>query len=158
MAEEKNFHLTKEGLKKLKKEYEELMQIKHMKTIGEAPKILHSEDVNPEYLAYQEDLSMLDNKLAELENILKNTKLIKMPSKDRQGIIDLGATVMVNIGDNQDEFTIVGTLEANPAEGKISNESPVGRLLLGKKVGDEVAVPSPHKTIYKIRRIKYSLS
>ncbi len=158
MAEEKTFYLTREGLKKIKKEYEELMQIKHMKTIGEAPKILHSEDVNLEYLAYQEDLSMLDNKLAELENILKNTKLIKVPPKTQQGVIDLGATVLVRVGENGDEFTIVGTLEANPAEGKISNESPVGRLLLGKRVGDEVVVSSSHRTTFKIKKIKYSLA
>lgn len=158
MAEEKYYYLTKDGLKKIKKEHEELMQIKLMKTKGEAPKILHSEDVNPEYLAYQEDLSLLEIKLAELQNILKNTKIIKTPSKTKQNIIDLGATVMVSVGGEKDEFTILGTLEANPSEGKISNESPVGRLLLGKKVGDEVVVSSPHKTVLKIKKIKYSTS
>lgn len=158
MTDEKNFYLTKEGQKKIKKEYEELMQIKHQKTTGEAPKILHSEDVDPEYLAYQEDLTMLDSKLLELENILKNTRLIKMPPKEQQGAVGLGATVLVEIGKDKDEFTIVGTLEANPAEGKISNESPVGRQLLGKKVGEEVVVSSPHKTVYRIKKIKYSIA
>ena len=134
------------------------MQIKHMKTTGEAPKILHSEDVDPEYLAYQEDLSLLEIKLAELETILKNANLIKNPPKVKQGTIGLGATVMVEIGGQVDEFTIVGTLEANPADGRISNESPVGRLLLGRQVGDEVVVSSPHKTTYKIKKIKYSIS
>jgi transcription elongation factor GreA len=156
MADEKSYYLTKEGLMKIQKEYEDLMRIKHTKTIGETPKILHSEDVDPEYLAYQEDLSLLDIKLAELENILKNTKIINTPSKAEQGFINLGATVMVSIGGEEDEFTIVGTLEANPAEGKISNESPVGRQLLGKKAGDEVTISSPHRTVYKIKKIKYS--
>lgn len=158
MADEKNFYLTKEGLKKIRKEYENLMQIKHMKTTGEAPKILHSEDVDPEYLVYQEDLSMLDLKLAEIESILKNTQLIKIPPKNRQDSVDLGATVVVDIGGADDEFTIVGTLEANPAEGKISNESPVGRQLLGKKAGEAVVISSPHKTVYKIKKIKYSMA
>ena len=158
MAEEKNFYLTKEGLKKIKREYEDLMQIKHMKTTGEAPKILHSEDVDPEYLVYQEDLSMLDLKLAELEGILKNTRLIKIPPKNKQDYVDLGATVVVDIGGAHDEFTIVGTLEANPAEGKISNESPVGRELLGKKAGEAVTISSPHRTVYKIKKIKYSIA
>ena len=158
MTDENNFYLTKEGLKKIKKEYEDLLQIKHLKTTGEAPKILHSEDIDPEYLTYQEDLSMLDSKLLELENILKNAKLIKIPPKIQQDAINLGATVLVEIGGSKDEFVIVGTLEANPAEGKISNESPVGRQLLGKKVGEEVVVSSPHKTTYKIKRIKYSIA
>jgi transcription elongation factor GreA len=135
-----------------------LLLIKHQKTTGEAPKILHSEDVDPEYLTYQEDLIMLDSKLLELENILKNTKLIKMPPKEKQAAIDLGATVMVEVGESKNEFMIVGTLEANPAEGKISNESPVGSLLLGRKVGEEVVVSSPHKAVYKIKKIKYSIA
>lgn len=158
MTEDKNFYLTKEGLERIRKKHEELVLIKHLKTTGEAPKILHSEDVDPEYLVYQEDLSLLEIKLAEIENILKNTKLIKVPPKPKQSTIDLGATVTVDIGGESDEFTIVGTLEANPAEGKISNESPVGRVLLGRKVGEEVMVSSPHKTVYRIKKIKYSTS
>ena len=58
----------------------------------------------------------------------------------------------------KDEFVIVGTLEANPALGKISNESPVGKALLGHKIGDEVVVSSPMKTTYKIRNIKYEIN
>ena len=158
MTDEKNFYLTKEGLKNIKKEYEDLLLIKHQKTTGEAPKILHSEDVDPEYLSYQEDLIMLDSKMLELETILKNAKLIKVPPKDKQEAIDLGATVLVDIGGSKDEFMIVGTLEANPSEGKISNESPVGRLLLGKKVGEEVMLSAPNKTICKIKKIKYSVA
>ena len=62
MIEEKSFYLTRQGLKKIKKEYEELKQMKLSKTKGEAPVILHSEDVNPEYLALQEDLGLLEIK------------------------------------------------------------------------------------------------
>lgn len=158
MIEEKTYYLTKEGLKRIKKDYEDLKQIKLMKTRGEAPKILHSEDVDPEYLALQEDLSFLDIKISELETILKNTKLIKAPSKAEQGIVGLGATVLIGINGNDDEFTIVGTLEANPAQGKISNESPVGRVLLGRGVGEEIKVNSPTKTVYKIKKISYTTS
>jgi len=158
MAEEKKFYLTKEGLEKIKKEYQDLKNLKLSKTKGEAPKIWHSEDLNPEYLAFQEDLSFLESRIVELEYILKNVKLISSPLKEKQNIINLGAKVLVEVDGQSDEFEIVGTLEANPAIGKISNESPVGRALLGHKVGDAVVVSSPIQTVYKIKKIKYQIS
>lgn len=158
MTKQKKFYLTKEGLEKIKKEYEDLRNLKFLKTKGEMPKIWHSEDLNPEYLSFQEDLSFLETRIAELEYILKNAELIKAPSKEKQNIINLGAQVIVGVDDQTDEFEIVGTLEANPAIGKISNESPVGKILLGHKVGDEVIVSSPIMTTYKIKKIKYNIS
>ena len=156
--EEKKFYLTKEGLEKFKKEYRDLKNLKLSKTKGEIPKIWHSEDLNPEYLSFQEDLSFLETRIAELKNILKNVKLIKPPPKERQNVVNLGAQVIVEVDGQTDEFTIVGTLEANPSLGKISNESPVGRSLLGHRVGDEILISSPIKTIYKIKKIKYLTS
>lgn len=158
MIEEKSYYLTKEGLKRIKKNFEELRQMKLSKTRGEAPVILHSEDVNPEYLALQEDLGLLDIKLAEMETILKNVHLIKTPPKTLQDTVGLGATVLVDINGSKDEFTIVGTLEANPAEGKISNESPVGQVLLGKKAGEQIQIGNPTRTVYKIKKIQYTTS
>jgi transcription elongation factor GreA len=158
MAEEKKFYLTKEGLERIKKEYRDLKELKLAKTKGESPKILHSEDLNPEYLAFQEDVSFLEARIIELENILKNIELIKPPRKEKQNIVDLGATILVEVDGQNDEFTLVGSLEANPSIGKISNESPVGKALLGRKVGDEVVVSSPIKTTYKIKKIKYKIA
>lgn len=149
------FYLTEEGLQKIKREYRNLLVLKKSKTKREAPKILESEEVNPEYLTFQEDLGFLEARIAELKNILKNVQLIKAPPKERQDIVDLGATVLVEVDGQLDEFEIVGTLEANPSLGKISNESPVGKSLLGHKVGDEVIVSSPIKTIYRIKEIRY---
>jgi transcription elongation factor GreA len=158
MPEEKKFYLTKEGLERIKKEYRDLKELKLAKTKGESPKILHSEDLNPEYLAFQEDVSFLGARIIELENILKNVELIKPPKKEKQNIVNLGATVLVEVDGQNDEFTLVGSLEANPSIGKISNESPVGKALLGHRVGDEVIVSSPIKTIYKIRKIRYKIA
>ena len=152
---EKKFYLTKKGLEKIKKEREDLRKLKLSKTRGEIPKIWHSEDLNPEYLAFQEDLSFLEARLIELEHILKNVEIIKLPLGEKRNVVDLGARVLVEVDGQSDEFTIVGTLEANPAIGKISNESPVGRALLGHKVGDAVVVSSPIQTVYKIKKIKY---
>ena len=158
MAEEKKFYLTKQGLERIKKEYQYLKNLKLSKTKGEIPKIWQSEDLNPEYLSFQEDLSFLESRIAELEYILKNTELIKPPPKEKQNMVNLGATVLVEVDGQNDEFMIVGSLEANPAIGKISNESPVGRMLLGHRVGDEVVVSSPIQTVYKIKKIKYLTS
>jgi len=157
MLEEKKFYLTKEGLERLKKEYKSLKKLKIAKTKGESPKILHSEDLNPEYLAFQEDLNFLEIRLLELDNVLKNVKLIKRPPKEKQNIVKLGATVVVGADGQTDEFTILGPLEANPSLGRISNESPVGMALLGRKPGDEVLVSSPVKTTYRIKKIKYKI-
>lgn len=153
--DEKKYYLTKEGLAKIKKEYENLESIKLAKTTGEGPKILHSEDLDPEYLAFQEDLSFLETRLSELAYIIKNTELIKIPSKNKQNTVGLGSTVFVSVDGQEDVFTLVGSLEANPSMGKISNESPVGRALLGHTIGDEVLVSSPIKSRYKIKKIKY---
>jgi len=155
MSEIKKFYLTKEGLEKIKKEYRNLRNLRLAKTKGEAPKIFESEDLNPEYLSFQEDLSFLESRIVELEYILKNTLLIRPPAGKRQNIIDLGAKVTVEVSNQIDEFTIVGSLEADPALGKISNESPVGRALLGHRKGEEISVSSPIETIYKIRKIRY---
>ena len=158
MPEEKKFYLTEQGLERIKKEYQDLKDLKLSKTKGEIPKIWQSEDLNPEYLSFQEDLSFLESRIAELEYILKNTELIKPPPKEKQNMVNLGATVLVEVDGQNDEFMIVGSLEANPAIGKISNESPVGRMLLGHRVGDEVVVSSPIQTVYKIKKIKYLTS
>jgi transcription elongation factor GreA len=156
--EEKSFYLTRAGLKKIKKEYEELRQIKLLKTKGEAPTILHSEEVNPEFIALQEDLGLLDIRMAEIETILKNTRIIKNPPKAALASVNLGATVAVDINGKNNEFTIVGTLEADPDLGKISDESPVGKVLLGKKIGDQIKIDPKGKIVYKIKNISYNLS
>ena len=155
MTEEKKFYLTKQGLEKIKKEYQDLKDLKFAKTKGEIPKIWHSEDINPEYLSFREDLSFLETRIVELENILKNVELIKPPPKERQNIVNLGATILVEVEGQKDEFTLVSSLEANPSIGRISNESPVGRALLGHKVGEMITVQSAMKTAYKIKKIKY---
>ncbi|MBZ9577443.1 GreA/GreB family elongation factor [Patescibacteria group bacterium] len=156
MVQRKKFYLTSKGLGDIEKEYKVLKNLRLAKTRGEVPKIWESEDLNPEYLSFQEDLSFLETRIAELENILKNVELIKTPSKKKRDVIELGATVVVEVDRDKDEFRVVGTLEANPSLGKISNESPVGMALLGHKVGDEVIISSPIKTVYKINKIKYN--
>jgi len=153
------FYLTKKGLKRIKKEYQELKKLKLTRIGEESPRIWYSEDLDPEYLAFREDLSLLETRLADLEYILKNIELIKIPPKEKRNIVNLGATVTLEEADGGiNEFMIVGTLEANPSAGKISSESPIGRALFGKKVGDKVIITSPTNVVYKIKKIKYQLN
>ena len=145
MTEEKKFYLTKEGLEKIRKEYEDLKELKLAQIREESPKILY------------EDINFLGSKIIEFENIIKNAELIRPPKKEKQNIIDLGATVLVEINGEIDEFRLVGTLEADPSNRKISNESPIGRALLGKRVGEIVVIKTPIVNhACKITKIKYN--
>ena len=157
MAEAKKFYLTKEGLERIKREYENLKAFRLEKIKEKRPEILHSQDLNPEYFVFQQDLDQLEFRIAELEDILQNAQIIKAPPKKEQNTVHLGATVTLEEDDKINEFMIVGSLEANPSEGKISSESPVGKALLGKKAGEEVLITSPIKVVYKIKKIKYFL-
>jgi transcription elongation factor GreA len=159
MEAEKKFHLTKSGLEKIKQELEELKSLKKSKVGGrdEAPEVLHSEELNPDYLYFLEDLKFLENRINELEYIVKNSETIN-PSAKKKETIDVGATVLVEVGGQDDQLTIVETLEANPELGQISKESPVGQALLGGRKGDKIVVSSPIKTTYKIKKIDYHLS
>jgi len=158
MEEEKKFYLTEKGLANLDKECETLKKLRTAMTNNEVPKLLESEDLNPEYLSFQEDLERLEDRIIELENIFKNKEIIKPPEGKQAGFIGLGAKVVAEVEGEKEEFTIVGTLEANPDIGMISNESPVGVALLGHKTGDEIIVSHPKKTIYKIKKVEYEES
>ena len=132
-------YLAKKGLEKIKKEYQDLKKVRLAKA--------------------EEDLGLLESKIIKLEYISKNAELIKLPPKEKQNIVNLGAAVTLENADGKiNEFEIVGTLEANPNEGKISSESPVGQALLNHKISDEVVINSPRKIIYKIKKIKYRLA
>jgi transcription elongation factor GreA len=155
MPNPNRFLLTREGKKKLGEELQELRRLKAFKTRGESPRIFHSEDINPEFLAFQEDLDLLDTRILELESVLKDAQLIVPPAKEKQNVVSPGAMVTIEIGDEEDELEIVGSLEANPSLGRISSECPVGKSLLGKRVGDLVQVGTNPKIVYKIKKIKY---
>ncbi|MGM0439038.1 MAG: GreA/GreB family elongation factor [Patescibacteria group bacterium] len=149
----KTYHLTEEGLEKIEKELEELRQKRKNKTKNDVPNVLESEDLNPEYLDFREEIEFLEKRIAKLETVVKNTKIIEPP--EDQSIVQLGAKVIIEADNQEDEFKLVGSLEADPAKGKISGESLVGKKLLGKKEGDKVKVSSKVETIYKIKKIEY---
>jgi len=148
------YYLTKQKLEELEQEYDNLKKLKQEKFKEGAPAFFEGEDINPDFTSYEEGLEGLNVRLEELESILKNHALISNPvEKDK---VSLGASLVLKENLSQEkQFKIVGTLEANPFEGKISNESPVGRAFLGKKVGDTVSVGS---NLYQIIKINYEES
>ncbi|MCL5010753.1 MAG: GreA/GreB family elongation factor [Patescibacteria group bacterium] len=156
MARNAKIYLTKDGLAKFKREYEKLKALRARKLEDEAPNALHSDEIDVEFAAFKDDIDFLNLRLEELEYILRNYEPIVPPAKNRQNEIHLGAQVEVEVDGDKDEFVIVGTLEAGPADGKLSNESPIGQLLIGRKTGEEVVINSKSPTIYKIKSIKYS--
>ncbi len=155
MNEINKYYLTKEGLKKIKKEYENLLKLKKSNLRQEAPPFLHSEELNAEFVSFKEDFEYLETRIEELEHILKNFELIKKPSKKERNKVHLGAQVEVEVNGQKEKFILVGTMEANPTAGKISNESPVGKALVGHKAGEVISISSPSKINYKIKKIKY---
>lgn len=156
--EGKIFYVTKEKLNELKKEYAELVDFERNKVVGvEAPKILESDDLNPEFVSYHENMDSLRARMDELQSIIERHQLIKNPPKDQREAVGIGAKVKLAAHGKEDEFMIVGTLEADPVAGKISNESPLGKALLGKKAGEEVHIDSPTSRTYKIKKIHYEV-
>jgi transcription elongation factor GreA len=108
---------------------------------------------NSEYAAAKENLEFIENRIKELEEILQNAQVAETPKNDN--IVELGETVVVSKNGQTQIFTIVGEFEANPLEGKISVNSPIGKGLLGKKVGEEVSIETPAGVfVYKIIEIK----
>lgn len=155
--EKKTYHLTPEGFKKYKEEYKKLKEAlrenkSKMKEMRD--ELWRPEDLNPDYEPIESELISIEMRLKELERVLNNVKIIKRPKDASPKIVTVGTNVIVEVNGQNDEFTIVETLEANPFLGKISNESPVGKALLGRRIGEVVIVQSATKTTYKIVKIK----
>ena len=109
---------------------------------------------NSEYAAAKEDLAFVDGRIIELENILKDAQVVLI-SKRQKSSVSLGCKVHVKINGKDVVFTIVGEWEADPTEKKISHSSPLGKALIGKKVGEVAIVEAPvGKLDYKVIKIE----
>ena len=93
---------------------------------------------NAEYTTAMQEKERTESRIAEIEHILQNGEVIKKPRGDNK--VQLGSTVKLKLDGKTKEFTVVGTVEADPLSGKISDESPIGKALLGKKEGDKVEI------------------
>lgn len=149
----KLFRLTQSGVDELKSELETLIAkrpqvadaIKSARELGDLSE-------NAEYQSALAEKDRNENRISEIENILQNVEIIKKPRGDSK--VQLGSLVKLKTGNKTKEFQIVGTVEADPLNGKISDESPIGQALLGKKEGEAVEIKTPDGlTSYKIADI-----
>jgi transcription elongation factor GreA len=146
MSSNQPVYLTPEGLKKIKDEVEYLTTTRRREVAQMIAEAKAEGDIS-ENAGYDEAKTaqgFLEGRIRELEHLLKNAQVIA-ETKENKNTVTLGRTVIVReVGtDLDEEYTIVGPPEANPAEGRISNESPMGKALIGKKVGQVVKVTSP---------------
>lgn len=151
MSPDNQQYLTAEGLAKLKNELKELKTVKRKEIslrIQEA-KELGDLSENAEYSEAKNEQAFIEGRIIELENTLKNAVVISDSSNSDK--VRVGSKLKVKVGNNENTFTIVGSNEADPVNGLISNESPLGQALLGHKVGDEVEVAVPAGVVvYKV--------
>ena len=143
--------LTEEGLKKLQEELRVLKEDRRHEVIERIQEAVSHGDLseNADYAQAKEEQAFIEGRIQELEEMVKNAQLIH--HKVDHNIVSIGSTVTASVNGKEVMYTIVGANEANPAAGKISNESVVGRSLLGAKKGDRIPVETPSgKTEYEI--------
>jgi transcription elongation factor GreA len=150
--------LTKQGYTKLSQELDRLVNTERKaqaERIQEAIAAGGFED-NLVYETELEKQVLMEQRILELEELLKHSTLIDEKTSANPGFVALGAKVVVEVEGEKDHFTIVGSFEANPLNNLISNESPVGQALIGAKIGDIVEVSTPVvKLKYKVLEISY---
>ena len=145
----KSVNLTAAGKKELEKELDEL--IKSRPAIAEriaTARAFGDLSDNEEYSSARNEQKIAESRILEIQDILKNAKIIRGGKKDK---VALGATVVLDMGGRKVEYALVGPTEANPLEGKISNESPIGKAIFGHKAGEAVEFNGKKVKIIEIK-------
>jgi transcription elongation factor GreA len=140
---QKKYLLTQEGLLKLNDELKHLINDKRKEVIERIREAAAHGDLseNADYAQAREEQSFIEGRIMEIEDMIKNAEIIT--ASTQHSSVTVGSTIKVRVEGEEKTYSIVGSNEANPLEGKISNESLVGRALLGKKMGDKVVVTTP---------------
>lgn len=154
---EKEVILTSEGLAKLEQELENLKTVKRKEVAERIKQAIEFGDIseNSEYEDAKNEQAFIEGRIITLEKMLRNAKVIE-PVENDAGTVHIGARILLKDMEYGDEFvyTVVGSAEADPANNKISFESPVGRAILGKRQGETVEVNVPAgKLQYKILEV-----
>jgi transcription elongation factor GreA len=151
-----NNFLTKEGFQKLQDELDYLRTAKRQEVANRLHEAMEGGELieNAEYEAAKNEQAFVEGRIQELDLLLATAKLIEDNGKNKSDLVTLGAKVTIKEGNFEAEtFIIVGAAEANPREGKISNESPIGKAILSHKVGDAIKVETPGGT-YNVKILK----
>ena len=154
MANEKELYLTEEGLQKIKEELDELKLVKRPAVIDALKDARDQGDLseNAEYDSARNEQAIVESRIKELEVMIEKAVIIKEVKTD---VVSIGNKVVIEYVEDKEkeEYSIVGSKEADPFENKISNESPIAQAILGKKEGEIVTVDSPNGT-YEVKIIK----
>lgn len=152
MITEKTIYITEQGIAHLE---EELLHLKTVKRPLIIEQMHDAKDMgdwgdNSEYMLFENELAFADGRIQQLDDMLRNAIIIEPGNADN--IVDIGETVLIQLNDGElEQYRIVGVAETDPGQGLISNESPLGKALLGHKVGDEVVFSAPDgKHCYRI--------
>jgi transcription elongation factor GreA len=141
--DEKPVLLTKDGLRALEDELEQLVDVRRSEVAERIRQARDFGDIseNAEYTEAKNEQSLLEGRIQTLEVMVRNAVMIEEPRQ--HGVVAVGSQVSVSSDEGEESYSIVGAAEADPLAGRISNESPLGRALLGHKPGDEVEWTSP---------------
>ncbi|HEU5431137.1 MAG TPA: transcription elongation factor GreA [Thermomicrobiales bacterium] len=154
MVDAKQTPVTREGLERLKEELRELKDVRRPQIVAAIAEARSHGDLreNAGYDAAKHDQAMVEKKIADIEALIRTATIIDdLAQSGPPTAVRLGSTVVVEIDGDEERYTIVGAIEAKPAAGLISNESPVGRALLGKRPGETALVQTPRgQSIYRV--------
>jgi transcription elongation factor GreA len=148
--------LTKEGFEKLQDELDYLRTVKRQEVADRLHEAMEGGELieNAEYEAAKNEQAFVEGRIQELEMLLATARVIEDDKKKKFDLVQVGSTVTIQEdGYKEETYTIVGAAEANPREGKISNESPIGKAILNHRAGEDVHVEAPDGS-YKIRIVK----
>lgn len=149
-------YLTAEGAEELRRELEELITVRRPALAEKLTEAVAQGDLkeNADYHDAKEKMSFLEGRIKYLENVLRSATVIQSGGASDEVILGCSVTIVEDGTKDEEAYTIVGAAEANPREGKISNESPIGSALLGRKIGEKVKVNTPAGVItFKIKKI-----
>ena len=129
--------VTREGLERLRAELDELKTVRRPAIVAAIAEARSHGDLreNAGYDAAKHDQAMTEKRIADLELLLRQAVILEDDQAAPTDVVRIGSTVVVDVDGDEERFTIVGAIEAKPTEGRISNESPVGRALLGPEAG-----------------------
>lgn len=138
--------VTREGLERLQAELQELKDVRRPAVIASLAEARSHGDLreNAGYDAAKHDQAMTEKRISDLEALVRQAEIIDEAAAGDGKTVRIGSTVVVEVEGEEEQYTIVGAIEAKPAEGLISNESPVGAALLGLRPGDEATAAAPH--------------
>ena len=138
--------VTREGLERLRSELKELKEVRRPAVVAALAEARSHGDLreNAGYDAAKHDQAMTEKRIADLDGLLRQAVIIDEAAINDGDEVRIGSTVLVEVEGEEERYTIVGAIEAKPAQGLISNESPVGRALLGLRPGEESVAVAPH--------------